>query len=150
MKAREVMTPMPTVVTAGEPIGRAAEIMDHIDVGLVPVVDSYTDMHPVGVITDRDIAVRHVARGHGPDCTIESHMTKGSLGLVRPDDHVHDVIGRMKHDQLRRMLVVDHMHRLVGVIALADIARKVGPVEPSEAEKLLEEVSMPGGALALV
>jgi CBS domain-containing protein len=143
MKARDIMTAQPTVVTPDESITRVAEIMEHIDVGMVPVVDSYDGMHPEGVITDRDLTLRHVARSHGPECTVRDHMTKGQLDSVRPDDHVHDVIGRMKHDQVRRMLVVDNTHRLIGVIAMADIARKVGPAEPQIVEQLIEGVSLP-------
>jgi CBS domain-containing protein len=147
MKARDIMTDLPTVLTADEPLWRAAEIMAHMDIGMVPVVDDYTTMRPEGVITDRDIALRHVAPNHGPGCTVRAHMTTGNLAIVRPEDHVHDVIGRMKHQQIRRILVVNSLHRLVGVIATCDIARQVGPDEPTRVEQLFEEVSAPTGAL---
>ena len=150
MKARDLMTAMPTVVTADEPLSRVAEIMDHIDIGMVPVVDSYTTMRPVGVITDRDIALRHTAHEHGPECTVNDHMTEGSLNTVRDDDQAHDVVGRMKHFQIRRILVVDKQHHLVGVISLGDIALKMGHNEPELVAELLEEVSSPCGALVVV
>ena len=141
MKAGEIMTANPKVITPDRPIGEAAAIMADRDVGMIPVVDSHDSLRLEGVITDRDIAIRHAARGHGPECMVRDHMTKGKLCTVRADDHVHDVIGRMEHDQVRRMLVVDGDHRLVGVIALADIARHAGPAEPKLVEELLEEVS---------
>jgi CBS domain-containing protein len=148
MKARDIMTDLPTVITADEPLWRAAEIMAHIDIGMVPVVDGYTTMRPEGVITDRDIALRHVGPNHGPGCTVRDHMTSDNLAIVRPEDHVHDVIGRMKHHHIRRVLVVNSQHRLVGVIATSDIARQIGPDEPKRVEQLFEEVSAPAGALA--
>jgi CBS domain-containing protein len=150
MKARDLMTPMPTVVTADEPLSRVAEIMDHIDIGMVPVVDGYTTMRPVGVITDRDIALRHVAHGHGPECTVGDHMSEGILDTVRDDDQAHDVVGRMKHFQIRRILVVDKQHRLVGVISVADIALKMGHDAPKLVAELVEFVSSPCGALVVV
>jgi CBS domain-containing protein len=145
MKAREIMTASPYVVMADEPIGRAAELMLRHDVGLIPVVDDYSNLHLEGVITDRDIAVRHVAFPHTGDCIVRDHMTKGSLEVVRSDDHVHDVIGRMRKQQLRRMPVVDADHRVLGVIAQADIARRIGPEEPVLVDLLLESISEPAG-----
>jgi len=67
MKAREMMTSHPEVVTPKDPISRAAGIMRDRDIGMVPVVDDTSRMSLVGVITDRDIAVRHVADGHTGD-----------------------------------------------------------------------------------
>lgn len=143
MKARQIMTEAPQVVTPDEPLTRAAQLMDSFGVGLVPVVRDRRSMRLAGVITDRDIAIRHVARGHGADCTVQQHMTEGGIAAVRPEDDVHDVMGRMAHEKLRRLPVVDAEHRLVGIIAQADIARGVGRVEPERVEKMLEEVSQP-------
>jgi IMP dehydrogenase len=131
------------VVMPDEPITAAAAIMADYSVGLVPVVSDFEEMRLEGVITDRDITVRHVARRHGEDCVVRDHMTKDQLDVVRANDHVHDVIGRMRHDQLRRVLVIDAERRLVGIIAQADVARRVGPIEPVLVEQLLEEISQP-------
>ena len=143
MRARDIMTTKLHVVMPDEPITAAAAIMADYDVGLVPVVRDFENMQLEGVITDRDIAVRHVAPRHGEGCMVRDHMTEEHLDVVRAGDHVHDVIGRMRHDQLRRVLVIDADRRLVGIIAQADIARRVGPKEPILVEQLLEEVSEP-------
>lgn len=148
MKARDIMTARPYVVMAEEPIGNAAAIMGNHDVGMVPVVDDYAAMRVLGVITDRDIAVRHVGNTHVGECIVRDHMTKAPLDIVNEHDHVHDVIGRMLHDQVRRLLVVDDRHRLVGVIAQADVARKVGPIEPELVEEMLERISEPAAELS--
>ena len=143
MKARDVMTRNPEVVLPEEGLDRAAEIMERLDVGIVPVVDDRTGMRLRGVITDRDIAIRHVAKRHQLDCRVRDHMTADHLDVVHPDTDVHDVVGRMAHDQLRRIPVTEDGHRLVGIIAQADIARRVGPGEPREVEEMLQRISEP-------
>ena len=142
MKAREIMSEDVRVVTPDEPLTHAAQLMRDADVGLLPVVRSLTERVLEGVITDRDITVRHVTNQCG-GCTVAQHMTAGRIEAVRPDDDVHDVIGRMRHDKVRRMPVIDAHHRVVGIVAQADIARRIGPQEPRQVERLLEDVSEP-------
>lgn len=131
MKARDIMTPNPECVTRDDTVVRAAQIMRELDVGFVPVVDR-SSMRLEGVITDRDIAVRHVADTHPNTCTVGDHMTTGGIRTVSPDDDVKDVMEAMKQEQVRRIPVVEGGQRLVGVIAQADLAtegvgdRKVG------------------------
>jgi CBS domain-containing protein len=141
MNARDLVSGSVVAVTADEPVSRAAALMAAEDIGLVPVVDSPETMHLVGVLTDRDIAIRHVAHHDATDCTVGDHMTRAPLRTVRADDHVHDVMGRMRHYQLRRMPVVDENHRLVGVVSQADIALQVAGDEPREFERMMEGIS---------
>jgi CBS domain-containing protein len=143
MKARDLMTPNPECVLPNEEISSAAEIMARLDVGIVPVVDDFTTLRLRGVITDRDIAVRHVANRHTNGCLVKDHMTSGKIDVVHPDADAHDVLGRMAHDQVRRLPVVDDDHRLVGIIAQADVARRLGPSEPKQVEQMLERISEP-------
>lgn len=130
MKARDVMTPNPQCVTPEDKLSEAARIMRSADTGFVPVVDDRSSMRLSGVITDRDIAVRHVADNHPDDCAVREHMS-GSVRSVSPDEDVKKVLDLMKSEQIRRIPVVEN-DRLVGVIAQADIAtrdvgdRKVG------------------------
>lgn len=140
MKARDLMTPYPGVVTAGDPLSRAAEIMRDRSVGMVPVVDDPLAMHLLGVITDRDIAVRCVAPRHGGRCSVGAHFTPEPLVTVDPETDVREVMERMKAHQVRRLPVVAH-GRLVGVVALADVVRLDGPVDPLAVEAVLEGVS---------
>jgi len=142
MQARDIMTPNPTVVTPDEPVSRAAQIMRASDIGMVPVVDDRKSMTLKGVITDRDIVVRCVAEGHNPSCQVRDHMTSDEVDTVTPDDDVHDVVAKMERDQVRRIPVVSD-GVLAGVIAQADIARKVGPREPHVVQDLVEKVSEP-------
>ena len=141
MKARDLMTANPAVLTPSESITRAAQIMHDLDVGLVPVVDDPTARHLVGVITDRDITVRCVARNHGGACTVRDHMTSARLDTVRPDDDIDQVLSLMERDQVRRIPVVNDDNALAGIIAQADVVTKYGPRHPLKVESVLEHVS---------
>ena len=141
MLAREIMTSDPSVVTPDEPISRAAEIMRDLGVGIVPVVDDPRAMRLIGVITDRDITIRCVARKHAPECLVRAHMTVSPLSTVSPTDDVDRVISLMEHEQVRRIPVVSGGNRLEGIIAQADLATKLGPTQPLKIEEVLEHVS---------
>lgn len=143
MKARDIMTANPRVVTPTEPVTHAAEIMRDLDVGIVPVVDDIATMHLEGVLTDRDIAVRCVAFGHHGNCRVSDHMTSDHLDVVRADAEVNEVIKRMEEGQVRRIPVVADGSRLVGIIAQADLAVKLGPRQPDVIEELIERISTP-------
>ena len=122
MKAREIMTSSPEVVTPQDPISRAAQIMRDRDVGLVPVVKDMESMSLMGVITDRDLAVRHVAHQHKDDCTVASHMSKDDIQAVVDSDDLTSVIATMERREVRRVPVTDKEGKLLGIIAQADIA----------------------------
>lgn len=122
MKARELMTSNVECVTRQDSLSRAAQIMRDSNIGAVPVVDDRESMKLVGVITDRDIAIRHVAGDNSPDCHVGDHMTSGRMHTVGPDDDVDDVMRTMKAEQVRRVPVTEG-DRIVGIIAQADIAR---------------------------
>ena len=122
MKAHEIMTSKPEVVTPNDPISRAAQIMRDKDVGLVPVVRDTSSMVLEGVITDRDMAVRHVADGHTNDCSVASHMSREHISAVDQSDDVQTVMATMERAEVRRVPVTDKNGKLVGIIAQADIA----------------------------
>lgn len=148
MKARDIMTSNPEAVLPDEPISRAARLMRELNIGAVPVVEDRTTMHLVGILTDRDLAMRHLAEGHTEDCPTRHAMTKREepqqFPTVRGEDTVQYVMELMAEHQVRRIPVVaDDDRRLVGIIALADVAREVGPRDPAEVVKLLEDISEP-------
>ena len=145
MKARDLMTPRPHVVLPDEPVLRAAEIMRDHDVGAVPVVDGRESMVLVGVVTDRDLAVRHVAAAHHHDCPVREHMSADHLVTVRPGADADEVMKRMRRGKVRRVMVTDEDGALQGVVALADLARGEGGDHPRRVERVLEAVSEPVG-----
>lgn len=140
MLAREIMTENVESVTPQDDLARAARIMRDRDVGIVPVVEANDGHRLIGVITDRDIAVRHVAEGHGPDCRVEEAMSRKDLAVARPDDDVDNVMRQMRDRQVRRIPVVEN-GRLIGIIAQADLA--VDYSQDSEVGRTVERISEP-------
>jgi CBS domain-containing protein len=142
VKARDLMTSDKLeCVTRQDSLTRAAQIMRDSDIGAVPVVEDSTSMRLVGVITDRDITVRHVAGDNADDCVVGDHMSEGRLFTARPDDDVDTVLRTMKDQQVRRVPVVDG-ERLVGIIAQADVARS--HVDDEDTGEVVERISEPG------
>ena len=84
MRARDIMTSHPLVVTGEDTISHAAEIMRDAEVGIVPVVDDREHRRLIGVLTDRDIAVRCVSHRHVPACDVRLHMSADHLHTVAP------------------------------------------------------------------
>ncbi len=141
MKVRDLMTSDPTVTTADEPIWRAAEIMRELDIGAVPVVDDKGPMHLAGIITDRDVAIRCMAIHHDGACKVGDHMTPTPLATVSADDDAESVVTIMERAQIRRVPVVAHDGKLLGIVAQADVATKLGPKTPDKVEEMLQRIS---------
>lgn len=117
-KISEFMTRDVRLAQPEQTIEQAAQIMADLDVGAVPVGK---DDRLVGMITDRDIAIRAVAQGKSPETAIADVMTE-EVDYCFDDDDVRDVAQNMGEIQVRRLLVVDHDKRLVGIVSLGDIA----------------------------
>jgi CBS domain-containing protein len=96
----------------------------------------------VGMITDRDIAVRGVAEGHGPETPVRELMTN-DIVAVRIDDDVDEVAVRMSEAQVRRLPVLDENQQLCGIVSLGDLSQRS---DDDAAEQALEGVSEPGGS----
>lgn len=143
MNARDLMTPDPFVVTPDESVVRAAAAMREHDVGALPVVNDPDERRLVGILTDRDLAVRHVAAGHDSACGVWEHMSTAPLATVRPDADVAEVERAMRAARVRRVVVTDRWNRVLGIVAQADLLRHRGPSEPAEVEALLEGLSIP-------
>ena len=136
------MTSSPATCTPDTPIQAVAQTMADEDCGAVPVVESDGSTRPVGVVTDRDIAVRVVARGKSPDeITAVDVMSEGAV-TVRDDADVDEAARTMKDRQLRRLVVVDGDGAVVGVLAQADLARSGRDAQTGD---VVEEISEPGG-----
>jgi CBS domain-containing protein len=145
MKAGQIMTPNPEVVTPEQPISRAAQIMRDFNVGIVPVVNDIHSRNLIGLITDRDIAVRHVADSHMEDCTVGAHMTREDLETVEENDDSATVLEAMKRREVRRIAVTNKNGKLVGVIAQADIAvaNEIPKEDVADVVKTVSEPAQP-------
>jgi CBS domain-containing protein len=143
MKAQDIMSANPTCVTPDTPIEEAARMMKDQNIGMLPVVEDEGSRRVIGVVTDRDITIRHVAEGHAsPDCPVREVMSP-HVTTTKPDSSIDDVMELMGKEQVRRIPVVDERGELVGVIAQADLATRI------EADKrvgaTVEQISQPYG-----
>jgi len=141
MQAKEIMTKTPSVVTPDTSAQDAARMMQSEDVGVLPVVDAPGSRRLVGLITDRDIAIRVVAEGR-TSAKVSDAMTSDPK-TCKPDDDVKDVMALMGREQVRRIPIVDDTGAIVGIIAQADI---VIDGDDKRAEKTIEKISQPGGS----
>lgn len=122
MKARDIMTPHPASVSPTDTIQRVAQLMDEHDCGMLPVVSPQDNRSVLGVVTDRDIALRVVAAGRPLDTPVTEVMTP-EPSVVRPDAKLDEVEKVMSDRQVRRVVVVDDTGECIGIIAQADLAR---------------------------
>jgi CBS domain-containing protein len=136
MQIADIMTPAPDTVAPEDTLKRAAEMMDELSVGVLPVV---SDGRLLGVITDRDITVRATAAGLAPDDAFVSEAMSSNPRTVSPDDDTAEARRIMADQQVRRLPVVDGDGRLVGILSLGDLA----DVDPEGVEETLAEVSFP-------
>jgi CBS domain-containing protein len=138
MKISDVMTRDVRTVSPDQTAREAASFMLSEDAGSMPVSDGD---RLVGMITDRDIAVRGVAKGYGPDTRISELMSSDVI-CAREEDDVEEVAAKMGKAQVRRMPVIDSDQRLCGIVSLGDLARES---DGQSANQALEGVSQPGG-----
>ena len=138
MRVSECMTREVELAGPNDTIAEAAKRMARLDAGVLPVRDND---RLVGMITDRDIAVRGVAQGRGPDARVGDVMN-AEVKYCYDDEEVGEVLKKMGELQLRRMPVLNHDKRLVGIISLGDLAASS---ETKQAGDALCDISRPGG-----
>jgi CBS domain-containing protein len=132
------MTREVRVASPGQTIREVARIMAEIDAGVLPVGDND---RLVGMITDRDIAIRAVAQGKGPDTPVRDVMTTEKVLYCYDDEDLAQVAQNMGEQQVRRLPVVNREKRLVGIVSLGDVVQN----ESRSANKAVKGVSKPGG-----
>ncbi|MCJ7421946.1 CBS domain-containing protein [Sphingomicrobium astaxanthinifaciens] len=137
MQIDQVMTKDIKTVSPSESVKKAASFMLSEDTGSIPVCDGD---RLVGMITDRDVAVRGISEGKDPDCAVSELMSKDPV-RIRSSEDVESAARKMSECQVRRLPVIDDSDRLVGMVSLGDIARQTD----GEAEQIaLEGVSERG------
>ena len=122
-KIADVMTRHPRAVDAQTSVREAARLMEGDDVGSFPVVEAQDSPRLIGVVTDRDIALRVVAAGRDPETTAVSEVASREIHTVTPDDDLDDALERMARAQVRRLPVVINEGELVGILSQADLPR---------------------------
>jgi CBS domain-containing protein len=132
----EIMSTDVRVVEPQETLRRAAEMMVRLDVGALPVV---TDDQLIGMLTDRDIVVRGVAAGLGPDAGCVSDVMTRDLLYCTADQDTREVLALMGDRQVRRLPVVDAERHLVGIVSIGDLALN----QPDDVGTAVSEISEP-------
>ena len=135
---RDVMTSDVKTVSPDQTAQEAAGFMLSADTGSIPVC---RDDKVIGMITDRDIAVRGTAQGKGPDCRV-SDLMSSDVVCARDTDDVIAIAQRMSDSQVRRLPVLDADDRLVGMVSLGDLSRRS---QEAAAKTALDGVSANGG-----
>ena len=120
MRVSEAMTREVRVATPGQSIRDVARLMEELDAGAMPVGEND---RLVGMITDRDIAIRAVAAGKGPDTPVRDVMS-ADVKYCYEDEDLEHVARNMGDIQVRRLPVVNREKRLVGIVSLGDVAQK--------------------------
>ncbi|KWV52966.1 inosine-5-monophosphate dehydrogenase [Bradyrhizobium macuxiense] len=138
MKVSDVMTSDVQLCTPEDTVGEAAEAMAKLDIGLLPVAEGD---HLIGMITDRDLAVRVLGKGQGPDAKIKAAMTP-DVKYCFEDQELESVCWNMGDIQVRRLPVLNRQKRLVGILSLGDIARSY---ENAATAASLHQISRPSG-----
>jgi CBS domain-containing protein len=147
MQVKEVMTADPACCISETALQEVAQMMVDNDCGEIPVVENNETRLPIGVITDRDIVCRTVARGRNPlDLTVADCMSKPCV-TVTPDMSVEQCSRIMEENKIRRVPVVDAAGSCCGIVALADIALHA---RRSVAAEVVKEVSEPTAAAAAI
>lgn len=136
MNISEVMTPDPQTVAPNDTLQHAAQAMDDLNVGVLPVCENG---RLLGVLTDRDIVVRSTSAGQDPRTTRVNEVMTTEPFSLRPDASVEDALRMMEEHQLRRMMVLDEAGALIGVVSLGDLAAAGTP----DVADVLEAVSYP-------
>jgi CBS domain-containing protein len=138
MQVRKAMSDDVQIANPNQSIRDAASLMAKIDAGVLPVGEND---RLVGMITDRDIAVRAIALGKGPDTPIREVMSE-NVKYCFEDDDVDEVAQKMAGIKVRRLPVLNQDKRLVGIVSIGDLALADGPSNVGEA---LCNISEPGG-----
>ncbi len=140
MLAREIMTRDPLWVLPTDPIWRAAEMMRYHGIGCTPVIADEGSRQVVGVLTDRDITTRCVARKHSGNCRVSDHMTATPIHSVTAGDDAARAIQKMEAARVRRVPVLTADGALIGIISQGDLLRHLGHRDPVAFERAMEHV----------
>ena len=141
MRAEEIMTRSPRTVTPDQTVAEAVRVMASEGCGIVPVVASGDASNIIGVVTDRDVALRACApNGQGPHESISAVMTS-NVFCVSPDDELARVTEVMESAGIRRVPVVGENNKLLGIISIADVARNADDSRVGELESQITELA---------
>src|SRR6266850_1598284 len=139
MKCSEVMTDNPVCCLLNDLVSQAARVMRSEHIGAIPVVSDERTKEIVGIVTDRDLAIKVVAESRDPNRTTVGEVMTHTIVVCREDDDLSSAIAAMEEYQIRRIPVIDQGGRIVGIISQADVATWLH--EPRKTAEMVEEIS---------
>jgi CBS domain-containing protein len=138
-KCNEVMTKNPVCCLPDDMVPKVAQLMQSENIGSIPVIENEQNQKLVGIVTDRDLALKIVAKGQDAKSTkVEAVMTR-QIVTCRAEDDLQKALDAMADHQLRRIPIVDNDNKIVGIIAQADVATRVNLPEKTAA--MVKEIS---------
>jgi CBS domain-containing protein len=149
VRVKQIMTQSPASCTRTSTAQEAATLMRDNDCGAIPVVEDSGGKRLIGIVTDRDLAVRAIAQGQGPATMIGNLMTDDPVTCAE-EDSVEDLRQVMVERLVRRVPVVDEDGALVGIVAQADLARVEGAASDREVGRIVEAISEPRSSLDVI
>jgi CBS domain-containing protein len=137
------MTKNPVCCLPTDMVTKAADLMKSENIGSIPVIENEQTEKLIGIVTDRDLALRIVAEGRDAKSTkVEAVMTRKVVSCLAGDD-VQKALDAMAEHQLRRIPVVDNDNKVLGIIAQADVATRVD--QPEKTAEMVKEISQANG-----
>jgi CBS domain-containing protein len=138
-KCNEVMTKNPVCCVPDDLVAKAAELMKSGNIGSIPVIENEQTHKLIGIVTDRDLALKIVAERRDVKSTkVEAVMTR-KVVTCRAEDDLQKALDAMAEHQLRRIPVVDNNNHVVGIISQADVATRVN--QPEKTAEMVKEIS---------
>jgi CBS domain-containing protein len=138
-KCDEVMTNNPVCCLSNDMVVKAAQIMKTGNVGSVPVIDNEKTRKLIGIVTDRDLALKIVAEGKDPKSTkVAAVMTANVVSCLSEDD-LQKAMDSMSKNQLRRIPIIDKTGMILGIISQADVATRID--KPKRTAAMVKEIS---------
>jgi CBS domain-containing protein len=138
-KCNEVMTKNPFCCLPNDMVTKVAQLMKRENIGPIPVIENEQTQKLVGIVTDRDLALKIVAEGRDAKSTkVEAVMTR-KVVTCRAEDDLQKALDAMSEHQLRRIPVVDNDNKILGIIAQADVATRIN--QPEKTAEMVKQIS---------
>ena len=141
IKCEEVMTKNPVCCVPSDNVVKAAQLMNRADIGSIPIIETEHTKKLVGMLTDRDLALKIVAEGRDPKSTKAEEVMTRNVVTCLMDDDLQKALDLMAEYQLRRIPVLVNSNGIVGIIAQADVATRLD--QPEKTAAMVKEISEP-------
>lgn len=138
-KCNEVMTKNPVCCLPDDTVSKVAQLMKSKDIGPVPIVESEQTKKLLGIVTDRDLALKIVADGRDPKTTKAKEVMTRQVVTCHAEDDLQTALDSMSGRKLRRIPVVDNNNEIVGIIAQADVATRAN--QPEKTGEMVKKIS---------